>query len=348
MNQCISIVGICLLLSPLAFAEQGAAEAEQTAPAEVPIDVPAEVPIEEFESGRMDMVQIPAGSFEMGVSGGFVAQLNSKTQSATIERDFMISKYEVSVGLYASVMTGESTPGQPESMLPAREVTWFDAARFCNKLSELEGFEPAYVFGDSTSVNKDEGQVMSVSWRRDSNGYRLPTEAEWEYAARGGTGHSFGTTDRPADVCSTDNLLDQTRWNTLDQEAQEAASMRGYGPRRKPSRDKPVPCEDGAAGVAPVGSYSANPYGLHDMLGNVREWVWAWQNIKRMRTPAKVSQWGDGDPDLDKMVSRSVMHIVRGHSYIDGLAWAHVGGRGFRRPHKSSGKVGFRVVRNAP
>jgi sulfatase modifying factor 1 len=339
-----------LLLTASASAvadEPAAAEAPPAEPA--PSDAePAEVPIEEFESGRIEMVTIAPGIFEMGMSGGFVAHLNSKTLQSTIETGFLVSKYEVSTGLYQSVASGTMSAETPENMVPMTEVTWFDAVQFCNKLSALEGFDPAYAIGEPAALDKGDGQVMSVAWNRDANGYRLPTEAEWEYAARGGTTHAFTATGQPAEICKTDNLLDHTRWESLDQEAQEAAETRGYGPRRKSSHDRPVPCADGNAGVAPVGTYAPNGFGLHDALGNVREWVWAWQNIKRMRTPANSAQLGAGDPDLDKLIARQVMHIVRGHSYIDGLAWAHIGARGFRRAHKSSAKVGFRIVRNAP
>jgi sulfatase modifying factor 1 len=310
-------------------------------------ETPAEVNIDEFESGRVKMVRLEPGSFTMGLAGGVVTHLNSEVQSAVIDRAFMVGAYEVTEGLYRAVMGQSESDASPTYSHPKRDVSWFDAVQFCNKLSELEGFDPVYAVGVVTSVNKGEGQVMAVTWNRDANGYRLPTEAEWEYAARGGTNEAFGTANQASDVCGFDNLLDQTRWESLSTAAQAEVRTRGYGPRRKPSGDKPMPCADGEAEVASVGSFSANGFGLYDTLGNVREWVWAWQNIKRMRSAADTSQFGDGDPALNKLVARRVMHIVRGQSFVDGHAWAHVGARSFRRPHKPSPHIGFRVVRTA-
>ncbi|SNY44477.1 Formylglycine-generating enzyme, required for sulfatase activity, contains SUMF1/FGE domain [Paractinoplanes atraurantiacus] len=109
------------------------------------------------------------------------------------------------------------------SRLPAAEVSWLDAVRFCNARSELEGLAPAY------GINGEE-----VEWDRSAGGYRLPTEAEWEFACRAGTeGPRYGD-------------LDDIAWY------------------RDNSGGRPHE----------VGTRAANPWGLHDMIGNVWNWCW--------------------------------------------------------------------------
>ena len=124
---------------------------------------------------------------------------------------------------------------------PVVDVSWWDAIRYCNWRSRQEGLEECYT--DST------GECDF-----DRNGYRLPTEAEWEYAARGsldGHRHVWGNEAPPPEV---GNLRDETTrrlWSWL-------AVFEGY--------------DDGHAISAPVGSFTPNGFGLHDMAGNVWEW----------------------------------------------------------------------------
>jgi formylglycine-generating enzyme required for sulfatase activity len=137
-----------------------------------------------------------------------------------------MGKYQVTQTEFQAVM--EKNPSYFKgSNFPVEKVTWFEAVEFCNRLSQLEGLTLVY------TIN---GKDVSCNW--SANGYRLPTEAEWEYACRAGT---------------------TTPYNTGNNITTSQANYNGYYSR-------PIS----------VGSYAPNPWGLYDMHGNVDEWCWDW------------------------------------------------------------------------
>jgi len=177
------------------------------------------------------VVKIPAGTFWMGCTSeqGNACKPNEiPKMKVTISKDFYIMKTEVTQALYERVM-GENPSFYKDENRPVDNVSWYDAVRFCNKLSEMEGLNKCY------TINGND-----VSWSNKScNGWRLPTEAEWEYAARGGQSYKYAGSDNIADVAWylgrwTSNSGDQTH---------------------------------------PVGQRKPNGFGLYDMSGNVAEWV---------------------------------------------------------------------------
>ena len=133
-----------------------------------------------------NFVLIKGGTFQMGSPEDEAWRSSDETQHSVTVSDFYMSQYELTQAEYEAVM-GENPSNFSGDDLPVETITWLDAITYCNTRSEQEGRTPVYTV---------EGQ--NVSWDRSADGYRLPTEAEWEYACRAGTTTPFYIAESPS------------------------------------------------------------------------------------------------------------------------------------------------------
>ena len=239
---------------------------------------------------------------------------------------FLCEKFEVSGELWREVYAWSLTNGYSYTSAagdiskvsapghPVRNIFWLDVVKWCNARSEREGLTPCY-YTDSThtvvyrtanrgaSAAESEMGNARVNWK--ANGYRLPTEAEWEKAARGGlTGKRYPW---GSEISSS---------NTVYQ------------------------CPD--CGTKPCGSYPANDYGLHDMAGNVSEWTWDEYDETWYANPAAILDDPRGPESLTGGVKP---RVVRGGSYADRSYDLRCARRSKQFPKSTSETTGFRCVR---
>ena len=214
-----------------------------------------EVYVEPASLAPEDFVLIPAGSFQMGSPSSEPGRDDDETQHRVrITRDFYLQAHEVTQGEWRSLMgNNPSNFSSCGSDCPVDRVNWYEAVAYANALSEREELEACYrVSGRSGApgglcsggYDACEGEFLyaSVSFvGLDCEGYRLPTEAEWEYAARAGTTTAWHCGAR-------ESCVDRIAWYS----------------------------DNSSSRTHPVGEMRPNDWDLYDMSGNVFEWVWDW------------------------------------------------------------------------
>lgn len=186
------------------------------------------------------MVSVEPGTFTMGGIAGFFGggSITRPQHQVTLTRGLWVGKYEVTQAEYEAVM-GTNPSELKDPTHPVNNVDSYAMMEFCNRLSDMHGYDKVY------TIHPGDNETRSVEWNWDANGYRLPVEAEWEYVARAGTtDNSYAGNFN----LSNENDLDAYAW------------WRTYAPE-----------QGGSLSTRPVGLKPANPWGLHDILGNVSE-----------------------------------------------------------------------------
>jgi len=262
-----------------------------------------------------EMVVIPGGSFEMGVADYRKARRPNEgpARKVNIPGPFAIGR---------------------------SEVTWAQYARFVRETSRAGGLGCATYQQKRFRVNAqaawnspgfpqtENDPVVCVSWDdakayaewlgvKTGHNYRLLTEAEWEYAVRAGTDSERFWGENPADACRFANVADATGRGTLGLE-------------------QPFDCRDRHAGTAPAASFQANPFGVHDMFGNVEEWTMdCWSDTYRN---APVNGTANTTGDCDR-------RVIRGGSWFDGSEGIRATARGEDAVGSRYSTRGFRLAR---
>ncbi len=296
-----------------------------------------------------DAVVVEPGAVTLGSTpDAWGREDDEPLREVQITRAYAIGATEVTQRLWREV-TGESpvadrrvgldAPGSPcadyerEPLVgdeyPVVCVSWCDAVAFANALSRRDGLAPAYQI--------DASDDCAVRWDRDADGWRLPTEAEWAHAARSGGLHGIvagSLQDVPERGCAElsrfGNVADaafRARFPWLD----GGLPPTGYRDRAC-SRDALE--DDGYAGLAPVGAFEPNRFGVYDLTGNVREWVF---------DVYEAHPTGGVDPSGPE---EGTHRVFRGSAFDDDARNVRIANRGHAEPARRMKYVGVRLARS--
>jgi formylglycine-generating enzyme required for sulfatase activity len=272
---------------------------------------------------------IPAGSFTMGDALDGLSDVPAHTVTVSA---FCMAKNLVTKADWDIVRTWATSNGYNDlaagsgkaSTHPVQTISWYQMIKYCNARSEKEGLTPVYYTNDAKTAAYiyKEGSVnvtdKQVKWT--ANGYRLPTEAEWEKAARGGlSGKRFPWGD----------TISQTQANYY-------GSTSSYSYDLGPNGYNSIGSVGGTSpATSPVGSFAANGYGLNDMAGNLWQWCWDWYGTYDMASPTNPRGGATG-----------TYRVFRGGRWNVEANRCRVAYRDSSDPASNFNGIGFRVARS--
>jgi sulfatase modifying factor 1 len=283
----------------------------------------------------MVLARILAGEFLMGTpDADDLAKPDERPQhTVRISRPFYLAAHEVTVAQFRRFI--EDTGFKTAAETDGKGASGYNA--------EWRGFEYGsgkYSWRHPGYPQDDRHPIVNVNWhdaqafcawlsKKEGRTFRLPTEAEWEYACRGGTKARFVVGDAPADLKSIANVADRSlaaKWDT--------STVRRYG--LDPNVVKFQPWDDGFAFTAPVGSFKANSFGLYDMLGSVGEFCGDWYQSDYYRESPAVDPTGPA--------KKRDGHVVRGGTFLNGPTLTRATARVKCQDAYRNYVIGFRVL----
>jgi sulfatase modifying factor 1 len=287
----------------------------------------------------MKLLLIPHGTFQMGSPAGEKGRYDDEDprHEVQITKDFYLGRYAVTRGQFRRFV--EATGYQTEAEKDGKGGWGYDETK-----DGKGGFPQKDTFNWRRTgfEQTDEHPVVNVSWndarafcewlgRKEDKSYRLPTEAEWEYACRAGTSTRFYSGDEDGDLRQVANIADRSlaaKWDHsgLHNPAFKKALISWLGE---------VSWRDGYPFTAPVGQFRSNAWGLYDMHGNVFQWCSDWYDGKYYRRRPRVDPQGPEDGKF---------RVLRGGSWLDYPRYCRSGRRSGLDPTDRWHCIGFRVV----
>jgi formylglycine-generating enzyme required for sulfatase activity len=283
-----------------------------------------------------EMVFVQGGTFTMGCTlaqktgcdVGSCCDWELPNRQVSLS-DYSIGKYEVTQGEW-KVLFGSNPSyfiGCGDNC-PVEQVSWFDALVYCNRLSESKGYTPCYytnanftqIYGKSGNTWSLPNQDITIYWREDANGYHLPTEAQWEYAARGG----YKSTNKEF---AGSNSIGDVAWYWDNSQVTYTPNLQNKGTHTK-------------------GTKNANELGIFDMSGNV--WEWCFDTYAGGAYPNTNDCCNPTAPDGTTLHTSAggSYRIGRGGSWVTFAFCSRVSFRNSYYPYNRDSNIGFRLCRS--